>query len=164
MSIGCGRLLAWLPFPSLRWPPAFPFLGFALFWFPASLLPLLSPPAVAAGVAVVSCFGVVFCEDCPPSLTPPLTVVVCPLVTTLLPFLSEPDGETLPDLLPLRRRDELDRDELADEGREMREGGASVALEAEGGGLLMDVLAEEVGSGGAIFNTDSIRYSDDRIR
>ena len=81
------------------------------------------------------------------------------MTTTLLPFRSEPDGETLPDLLPpLRRRDEAERDELAEEGREIAAGGARVALDAEGRGLFTDVLAEDGGSGDAMVWSDKWLY------
>ena len=60
------------------------------------------------------------------------------MVTDLLPV--EPAGETLPDFLPFRLRDELfEREELADVGREMLAGGARVELVAETGGLLTPV-------------------------
>ena len=66
-----------------------------------------------------------------PSLTPPPMVVVLPLLTRLLPSPRDEcefERDVPPDLPPLERprREEL---ELAEEGREIWEGGASVAPE-----------------------------------
>lgn len=79
-----------------------------------------------------------------PNLTPPPIVVVFPLLTRLLPSPREEcefDRDVPPDLLPFERprRDEL---ELAEEGREIWEGGARVAPDdgvglADGSGDIM---------------------------
>lgn len=73
------------------------------------------------------------------SLTPPLTVVVLPLLTGLR-FPSPRDEceferEVLPDLLPPVPRDRRDEFELAEDGRDGCDGGARVAPDpVEGGG------------------------------
>jgi hypothetical protein len=65
------------------------------------------------------------------SLTPPLTVVVLPLLTGFrVPSPRDEcefEREVLPDLLPPVPRDRRDEFELAEDGREGWEGGARVA-------------------------------------
>jgi hypothetical protein len=121
VSIGWGRL------------PSCCFFLFPLFGF---LVSFFSPPTFPSSL---------FTGE--PNLTPPPIVVVFPLLTRLLPSPREEcefDRDVPPDLLPFERprREEL---ELAEEGREIWEGGARVAPD-DGLGLAVgsgDVMVEE---------------------